>query len=108
MDTVFLYAVSSMRRYDNEEIYYGTDGIFSSREGALSYIREDMAETALSEGFSFDAKDVDLSRFRTDFSIEDPDTGHRFSWSLDTIFFDLDELCSSLKRERHRPVCSSR
>ena len=108
MNMVFLYAVSSLRRYDNEEIYYGTDGVFPSREDAISYIQEDMKETALSGGFSFSPEGVGLSRFAEDFSIEDPDTGHRFSWTIDTFYFDLDELCSKLRRQRHRPTFSHR
>ena len=108
MNMVILYAVSSLRRYDNEEIYYGTDGVFPSREDALSYIREDMKETALSEDFSFSPEDVDLSRFGKDFSIKDQDTGHRFSWTIDTFCFNLDELCGKLQRQRHSPTFSYR
>ena len=40
-----IYAVSSLRDYGGGEVYFGTDGVFKSREDAMEYIRGDVRET---------------------------------------------------------------
>lgn len=40
-----LYVVSSLREYGNGEHYFGTDGIFRTRQEAEEYIRADVRDT---------------------------------------------------------------
>lgn len=69
-----LYTVTSLRKYENGEIYYGLDSIFETENEALQYINADMNE----ELQNHDPDDCFVDR--KNFSIEDG--SHFFSWKL--------------------------
>lgn len=93
MDKTYLYAVSSVRCYNNgEDRYYSTDDIFLSYDEALAFIRKDAAEAL--EYFRETFEDVPDDAL--DFCCNDYEdacisyAGWYFSWRIDTI---LDPRC---------------
>lgn len=42
-----VYVVTSLREYENDELYFGCDGVFASREAAKDYVKKDMNETVM-------------------------------------------------------------
>lgn len=70
------YIVTSLREYENNEQYFGCDGIFLSEEAAKSLIAEDVAE--LREQYPDATYTENENRF------ELKDGVHRFVWQIET------------------------
>lgn len=90
---MIIYAVSSLRMYENDEVYYGTDGLFASKEDAEAYIRHDIDETLDSNGM----------RESTEFSYAEMyirDGSHYFAWQLE--LFEVPDAFASQKKAHGR------
>lgn len=89
-----IFAVSSVRDYGDGELYFGTDGVFRTRQEAEEYIREDVRETLLDYRELFDTEipsgcvDEETNDY-SDFSIRFD--GHTFLWRIDV--FNTDRFC---------------
>lgn len=78
----YLYCVSSLRCYENDEIYFGTDNVFLDEDAAKEYIRKDMDETVAeicAEGEDRQEIEVDYD----DFSISAH--GDKYRWNIAPI-----------------------
>ena len=93
MDKTPIYVVSSMRDYGGCEIYFSADGIFSSKEEAEKYIKQD-AEEILEDlgavGPALEKAPHEIEDF-VDYII-DMD-GHSFCWRIDTFYTDKFSIC---------------
>ena len=74
-----IYTVTSLRDYGNGEVYYGADGIFYSKEGAVDYIMSDMKEACedYEDYLTIDASDPLCTEY-----VIDKDE-HGFAWRID-------------------------
>ena len=74
-----VFAVVSFRQYENEERYYGCDGIFLTYDAAREYIMSDMKET-----LSVECEDETLQADFDDFTIDA--CSHYYSWQIDPVY----------------------
>ena len=94
-NTIVIFAVSSLRDYGNGEVYFGTDGVFSSRPEAEKYIRQDIKEIVGEYEETYEAmyggdrvpktEEYEPDDF-TDFCVEID--GNMFRWRIDTLMTD--------------------
>lgn len=93
---MIIYAVSSLRIYENDEVYYGTDGLFASKKDAEAYIRHDIDET-------LDSNDM---RESAEFSYDEMyirDGNHYFAWQLE-LFAVPDAVATALSTKQFAVV----
>lgn len=74
-----VFAVVSFRQYENEERYYGCDGIFLTYDAAREYIISDMKETLTAE-----CEGETLQADFDDFTIDA--CSHYYSWQIDPVY----------------------
>lgn len=81
-----IFAVSSLRDYGDGEIYFGTDGIFNSREDAMEYIRRDLRETMENYNTVYEPEtsDPEIEWEGDDYAdVRVTFDGHTFLWRID-------------------------
>lgn len=82
-----VFAVSSLRDYGNGETYFGTDGVFLTREAASEYVTQDMEATRknYADVYEDDFWPEPEETCEADYLIEFD--GHTFAWCIDQ--FDI-------------------
>ena len=73
-----VYIVTTLREYENDEKYFGCDGIFASGREALALIKKDIAELR--------KEYPDASYQTTENQFILCDSSHKFTWQLEQGF----------------------
>lgn len=69
-----IFAVTSLRMYENGETYYGCDALFETNEEATAYIEKDMRETL-----------AELSEYATQNEFTIIDCNDSFHWQIEPM-----------------------
>lgn len=97
--TVLLYAVSSSRKYQDDESYFGTDGVYATEEEAKAYIEEDVADTIESD-FGDDEYEREDDGNRIELSSADK----VFVWQIEPIYVPREIIFRSLGGDGKKPA----